>query len=176
VGHSKAVLAIDFWDESSCVSGGLDQSLRWWNVADAAVKRSLTNHVGPVVGLLPDSSLSALGVPADTVPERREERGRLRRLWSVGADRTVRLWQPEVGRMVRFVRLPETPTVACWDAANGGICVGGRDGRVWRVAADSLEVTEVGQWGQEQGVAALAVHPGDGTLVVSGAFGLQVVD
>lgn len=159
-GHAQGVLAIDFWDEGSCVSGGLDQTIRWWGVADAAVKRSLTNHVGAVVGLL---------------PERTVEPSRSRRLWSVGADRTVRLWQPEVGRMVRFARLPETPTVACWDAAGAGICVGGRDGRVWRVAAESLEVAEVGQWGQEQGVAALAVHPDDGTLVVSGAFGLFVV-
>lgn len=173
VGHAQAVLAIEFWDDGSCVSAGLDQSLRWWNVGDGVVKRSLTNHVGAVVGVLPERAWSHSEVPERTVPER----GRPpRRLWSVGADRTVRLWQPEVGRMVRFARLPETPTVACWDAGVEWIYVGGRDGRVWRVAAETMEVAEVGQWGQEQGVAAVAVHPGDGTLVVGGAFGLQVVD
>jgi len=170
-GHAQGVLAIEFWDEASCVSGGLDQTVRWWSVAEGAVKRSLTNHVGAVVAVLVERP-----VPERAGPDRMADAGRPRRLWSVGADRTVRMWQPEVGRMVRFARLPETPTVACWDAAGDQLLIGGRNGTVWRVSAESLEVAEVGQWGQEQGVAAVAVHPADGTWVVGGAFGLFVVD
>lgn len=160
-GHAQGVLAIEFWDEQSCLSGGVDQTVRWWGVADAAVKRSLTNHVGAVVGLL---------------PERGQEPSRSRRLWSVGVDQTVRLWQPELGRMVRFARLPQPPTVACWDAASGQILVGGRDGSVWRVSAESLEVASLGRWGEQQWVTALAVHPDGRSVVVAGGFGLQVVD
>lgn len=160
-GHAQGVLAIEFWDEQSCLSGGLDQTVRWWGVADAAVKRSLTNHVGAVVGLL---------------PERGQEPSRSRRLWSVGVDQTVRLWQPELGRLVRFARLSQPPTVACWDAASGQILVGGRDGSVWRVSAESLEVASLGRWGEQQWVTALAVHPDGRSVVVAGGFGLQVVD
>ncbi len=160
-GHAQGVLAIEFWDEQSCLSGGLDQTIRWWGVADVAVKRSLTNHVGAVVGLL---------------PERGQEPSRSRRLWSVGVDQTVRLWQPELGRLVRFARLPQPPTVACWDATSGQILVGGRDGSLWRVSAESLEVASLGRWGEQQWVTALAVHPDGRSVVVAGGFGLQVVD
>ena len=49
---------------------------------------------------------------------------------SVGADRTVRLWQPEIGRLVRFARLESNPLAVAWNADGSLLAVAAADGKV----------------------------------------------
>ena len=56
---------------------------------------------------------------------------------STSEDRTVRLWQPEIGRMVRFVRLGSIPRRVV-NLADGDLAVGCDDGTV--IVIDPLEM------------------------------------
>jgi WD40 repeat protein len=124
-GHSRPVLAIAFLpDGQTIVSAGVDQSLQVWTADAGKPVRTLDNHVGPVndVAVRP-------GAPADAPPV----------VASVGDDRTVRLWQPTTGRMVRFVRLPSKPLAVNWAPGGDRIWIGCADGRLRALDPDTLE-------------------------------------
>ena len=67
----------------------MDQSLRVWDQSSGAIVRVLDNHTDEVRDLAPRPRGEGLPMIA-----------------SAAADRTVRLWQPTIGRLVRFARLP----------------------------------------------------------------------
>ncbi|MHC4877736.1 MAG: WD40 repeat domain-containing protein [Planctomycetota bacterium] len=131
-GHSRGLTGIGFLSEGRVVTSSLDGSVRVWDAATGEMQRTLSNHTGAVSGL--------------TVGPARET-DRLRMVASFGADRTVRLWQPAIGRLVRFVRLPSRPLAIAWlseeelDVDYGGLLVAAcLDGAVRVIAVDTVEV------------------------------------
>ena len=86
---------------------------------------------------------------------------------SAGDDRTVRFWQPTIGRMVKFARLQEAPLNVAWLNKGSKIVAACADGAIRLVDPDSVEVT--GEIHALNGWAySLAVHPMDGSIVIGG--------
>ena len=147
--HSRGVTSLCFLpDGRTLVSAGIDQSLRVWE--SGKLIRSLSNHTRPIheIALRPgDSELPMVA--------------------SVSEDRTVRLWQPTIGRMVRFVRLSSKPLAVEWLTDGSAIVVACTDGHVRVVDPDSAAVTRdmpaLDGWAY-----SLAVHPTDGSVLVGG--------
>ncbi len=150
-GHSRGVSSLCFLnDKETLVSTGVDQSVRVWNLVTGELIRSLNNHT----------------LPAHDLALRPNETG-LPMVASVSDDRTVRLWQPTIGRMVKFARLKEAPLNVAWLNGGSRIVTACTDGAVRLVDPDSVEVT--GEIQVLNGWAySLAVHPTDGSVVVGG--------
>ena len=150
-GHSRGVSSLCFLnDKGTLVSTGVDQNIRVWDLASGELIRSLNNHTLPVhdLALRPDAS----GLPM---------------IVSAGDDRTVRFWQPTIGRMVKFARLKEAPLNVAWLNNGSSIVAACADGAIRLVDPDSVEVT--GEIQALNGWAySLAVHPTDGSVVVGG--------
>ena len=59
---------------------------------------------------------------------------------SAAGDRTIRFWQPTIGRVVRYVRLESAPLDIAWlndESHSAAACV---DGHVRIIDADTVEV------------------------------------
>ena len=150
-GHSRGVSSLCFLnDKKTLVSTGVDQSIRVWNLTTGALIRSLNNHT----------------LPAHDLALRPNEIG-LPMIASASDDRTVRFWQPTIGRMVKFARLKEAPLNVAWLSNGSRIVAACTDGVVRLVDPDSVEVTDeihaLKGWAY-----AMAVHPTDGSIVVGG--------
>lgn len=120
-GHSRAVLALQILpDDSLMISTGIDQTLRVWNRIEGVHLRTLDQHVGPIndIAIRP-RPLTSNGA-AKTLAE----------VASASEDRTVRLWQPTIGRLMRFVRLPSIPKTLAWSPTGDRLYVGCNDGQV----------------------------------------------
>jgi WD40 repeat protein len=59
---------------------------------------------------------------------------------SLSDDRTVRLWQPTLGRLVRFARFKTRPSAAQWTADGRRLVVAFVDGRVRVLDPDTMKV------------------------------------
>ena len=153
-GHSRGVTALCVLsDATTLVSGGEDQSLRVWNLMEQRLVRSLNQHTGPIHAIAARHSTEGLPMVA-----------------SAAADRTIRFWQPTIGRMVRYARLSAEPLAIAWldDRRVAAAC---NDGRL-RVV-DSIEVAVTNDTEALDGWAyAIAVHPNDGTLAIGGSGGV----
>lgn len=152
-GHSKGVLAVAFLPgEGQLVSAGLDESVRLWDATTGEALRGFANHTRPVTDLAVR--------PGDAkVPT----------VVSVSEDRTVRLWQPMVGRLVRFARLDTVPLAVAWSRDGTRIVTACKDGRVRVLDPDTMDVTAT--LDALDGVAySLAVAP-DGAVLVGGQNG-----
>ena len=96
--HSRAVLAVTMLpDGETAVSASRDETLRVWNTKTGENLRTLHNHSREVHALALQPGSGGLPLVA-----------------SASADGTVRFWQPTIGRMVRFVRLPSEPLSIAW--------------------------------------------------------------
>ena len=116
--------------------------------------RSFANHTRPVTDLAVRPGRDAKAPPT---------------LVSVSEDRTVRLWQPTVGRLVRFARLDTVPLAVAWSRDGGRIFTACKDGRLRVLDPDTMDVTET--LAGIDGVAyCLAVAP-DGRVLVGGQNG-----
>ena len=125
--HSRAVLAAVFLAESkTVVSGSRDQTLRVWNADTGENLRTLHNHSGDVHALALKPSADTAGLPM---------------VASCSADLTIRFWQPTIGRMVRFIRLPSEPLCIAWFNGGERLIAGCRDGRARII--DPVSVTEL---------------------------------
>ncbi|MEW4526710.1 WD40 repeat domain-containing protein [Maioricimonas sp. JC845] len=143
-GHAKGVLAaVALPDGATLVTAGLDQSLRVWDAETGELKRTLAIHTGAVRGLAVRPS---------------ERRPAHPYVASISEDRTVRLWQPTIGRMVRFARLPVAPLSVAWTPDGRHVAAGCRDGRVRVIDPDTVEVVEEHVAGSGH-VWSLAAHP-----------------
>ncbi|MEM9703276.1 MAG: hypothetical protein AAF907_12610, partial [Planctomycetota bacterium] len=153
-GHSKSVTAVaTLPDDGTLVSAGVDASLRVWNISEGTLLRSLGLHAGPIHAVAARPANEGLPVVA-----------------SIGADRTVRFWQPTIGRMVRFARLPSPGLSAAWLPDGSRLAVGCQDGCVRLV--DPLTVRVVKELRALPGwVDALAVHPAGDALLAGGSDG-----
>jgi WD40 repeat protein len=92
------------------------------------------------------------------------------------ADRTVRFWQPTIGRLVRFARLDSEPLAIAWLPDGSQLAVTSVDGHVRLLDPITLKITQDSA-AIEGWAYSLAVHPGGKALAVGGARGeLRRVD
>ncbi len=157
-GHSRSVLSVEALRENDLfVTAGVDQMLRVWP-ADLAEHeppqsfRNLGNHTGAVCDL-------ALRPGHQSLPL----------LASASVDKTVRLWQPTIGRMVRFARVSVEPTCLAWSRDGSRLAAGCADGklRIINPATVQIEQTCHGIDGWIHSVAAST----DGSFAVGGTAG-----
>jgi WD40 repeat protein len=160
-GHSKGVLAVRFLADSMLLTAGIDRSIRVWQLdsSEPHLVRTLENHTEAIQALVERPAVDD-GLPVFV---------------SIGEDRTVRLWQPTIGRMMRFARLKNAvPLSAQWQANGSSIVVGCDDGHVRLIDPDSTEV--VAEWPVNVGWCyCLAVHPKTNQVVVGGPDGLATI-
>lgn len=129
--HSRAVLGIDYLpDGRTIVSVGADQTLRIWDAAEGMPLRSFDNHVGIINGVATRPSVAAKTLPVVAT-------------WS--DDRTVRFWQPTIGRLMRFVRLPSPPRTAVWSLDGSRLLVGCDDGQWRAIDPDEAHIVATGE-------------------------------
>jgi WD40 repeat protein len=153
--HSAAVLAAAWLSADNLVlSAGVDQSIRVIDPLAGNVRRSLDNHTAPVRDLAVRPGVA----DGPTM------------VASCSADRTVRLWQPAIGRLVRFVRLPSPPTAIVWTPSGSHVLAACEDGKLRSVDPDSVEVSEFAPrldgWAH-----AVAVLPDGSAAILSGERG-----
>ncbi len=153
-GHSGGVTSLCFLPgKKTLVSAGIDRSLRVWDVDSGELIRSMDNHTMPVYGLAVRPTKNGLPMVA-----------------SVSKDKTVRLWQPTIGRMVRFARLKSKPLGVGWVRDGTKVLACCTDGCVRVVDPDTVTITReipaLAGWAY-----TLAVHPSDRSIVVAGQNG-----
>ncbi|MEM9587565.1 MAG: WD40 repeat domain-containing protein [Planctomycetota bacterium] len=194
-GHSDTVTSVVWLGEESLVSGSLDHEVRQWTLRPNAGRGVLKGHsrgVTAVVVLANGETLVSAGVdqtlrvwdldaaelihglPIHTLPVHdlavRPDSQGLPMVASASDDKTVRFWQPTIGRMVRFVRLPSIPLSIAWTPDGSSIVAACQDGRVRVIDPLSVVVTKEVQairgWAY-----ALAIHPDSGVAVVGGVEG-----
>ncbi|HJQ80567.1 MAG TPA: hypothetical protein VJ828_11455 [Lacipirellulaceae bacterium] len=154
-GHSRAVLAVAYLPkDNGLLSGGVDQSIRLWDVTATTTKRTLVNHTRAVTDLKVRPSSDSQTIPI---------------VASSGEDRTVRFWQPTIGRLVRFARLESPALELAWNHDGQILWAACRDGRVRAVNPENAAV--VSDLPAVDGVAyAVAISP-DEKLLVAGSNG-----
>jgi WD40 repeat protein len=148
--HSAAVLCTAWLPADNLVlSAGVDQSLRLLQPATGEVLRTFDNHTAAVRDLAIRPGKHD-GPPLIT---------------SASADRTVRFWQPTIGRLVRFARLPSVPTAICWTPSGSHVLAACEDGRLRAVDPVTVALTEIA--GTRGWAYAIAASP-DGNFAVLG--------
>lgn len=159
-GHSRGITALAYVPEGQLlVSGGIDQSLRVWELETGSLRHSLTIHTQSIQALEIRPAGSGLPMVA-----------------SCSDDRTVRFWQPSIGRMVRFIRLPAKPLCICWLDNGASIAAGCDDGSVYLVDPQTVQVIDVHPPQRPGWIYALAATAQGEQLVAGGNDGLRVVD
>ena len=160
-GHSKPVTGVVFLpDGNVLMSCSVDQTIRVWNAQDGTVVRSLTNHTQAVNELVPSTRrIEPLSMVA-----------------SVSDDRTIRFWQPTIGRMVRFKRLKSPVTAAAWSTGGQRVFAGTRDGHLHGVTVDSLETSSIADIADGR-IYCVATHPSGSTIAVGTSNGnVHIID
>jgi WD40 repeat protein len=140
------------------VTAGLDNTIGVWGLEKQGELRVLNNHVDVV------NQIAAR--PAD--PENTRSL-----IVSVSDDATVRFWQPEIGRMVRFARLESIPTCVVWNQAGTRAIVGTRSGQIHFVdpaTANVVKTMHATGW-----INCLALSPDEKSVWIGGESGLDRV-
>lgn len=159
-GHSRAVLSLAYLpDGASIVSVGVDQTLQLWDAHSGQHRRTLDNHLATVnqVAVRPGPSDLSAAVVA-----------------TISEDRTLRLWQPTIGRLVRFARLPSVPRTLAWTHDGHQLLVGCDDGRVRVVDPDQAQVVAE-QPGLDGRIYELVLDPTRGIVMLGGQSGYRSV-
>lgn len=162
-GHSRTVLGISYLPDSETIgSVSVDQTLRLWSSKSGGHIRTLDNHIGTVNRLAVRPVPIANGVsPGPTI------------VATISEDKTVRLWQPTIGRLMRFARLSSPPRAVVWSPAGEHLLVGCNDGHVRVLDPDTMQITrEVSAVPGR--IYELAVSP-DGAVIVAGESGVQLL-
>ena len=158
-GHSRGVSTLCYLPkEHLLISGGMDQNLVVWKfetseAESAVVVRTLNNHTREVHQIA--ARLNNKGLPL---------------IASISNDRTVRFWQPTIGRMVRFAKLNSTPLAVVWLPDKFQVAIATADGHLRII--DSLTTKTTCDIPAIEGWAySLETHPTDGSLLIGGQNG-----
>lgn len=158
-GHSRALLDALWLDDGTlALSAGVDQTIQCWEAASRERRRSLSNHVGTVNAL--------------AMRPKQEEGPPV--LASISEDRTLRVWQPTMGRLMRFVRLPSPPRAVCWSADGATIYVGCNDGVIRAATFDELAIAREINGGVGR-IHEIALHPNATSIVAAGERGVRAI-
>lgn len=151
-GHSRGVNSVCWVKDGILVSCGIDNSVRVWNVDSGELIRSLDQHTRSVV--------TSAKTPT---------KGGLPMIATASEDRTIRFWQPTIGRMVRYIRLKQKPLDLVWidETTIVASCVDGT--AVW---IDAVNVKPIRSSALVKGWAyAIARNPLDGSMAIAGSDG-----
>ncbi|MGC6446557.1 MAG: WD40 repeat domain-containing protein [Rubripirellula sp.] len=152
-GHSRGITAVCYLPTQNLVSGSHDVSVRVWGLESTSAVRTLNQHSQPIHSIAVSPLESAHPVVA-----------------TAANDRTIRFWQPTIGRMMRYIRLESEPLDVAWMDERYLIasCVDG--------IARCIDSTNVKVVGEEPGVEgwayAVAVHPQERICVLAGSEGV----
>jgi WD40 repeat protein len=163
VGHAGPVLAVAFSpDGKLIVTASADRSIKVWEASTGKLVRSFSHHTAIVhcLAFRPKTNESGTdGRPAFCA--------------SGSDDQTVRVWQPEIGRMVRIVRHHQGPIFALGYSRDGAVLFSaGKEGIVRRIDAESDIVVQ--NWNAHHDwIYALTVSR-DGRMLATGDWSGQV--
>lgn len=153
-GHSRGVSSLCFMqDKKLLISTGIDQNVRVWDVPTGELIRSMNNHTHTVHNLALRPNVASLPMVA-----------------SVSDDRTIRLWQPTIGRMVKFARLNVIPLNVIWLNDGSKVVASCIDGSVRMIDPDSVEITDE-ILGIDGWTYSLDIHPTDSSIAIGGENG-----
>lgn len=152
--HSRPVTSlVCLSDSRHLISAGHDQSLRVWDFKERTLRRRMDHHTAGVTDLAERPKAQSLPMIA-----------------SAAQDRTVRFWQPTIGRLVRFLRLDAQPLCLDWTCDGGLLVVGCSDGVVRVVNPDTVQIvqsfTVLDGW-----VHAIATHPNEPDRMLAAGTG-----
>jgi WD40 repeat protein len=155
-GHTKSANAVVFSpDNRWLASGGKDNVIKIWDLANGNILRTLYGHTSNVNALAvsPDGKLLASG-SGDINDER--DLGAFTQGGVIGgvADNSVRIWSVQTGQQLQVLRGHELPVAAIAFSSDGHslTSVGGDAIKVWDVAAGkelSSQKTQYGKSGME---------------------------
>lgn len=152
--HPNGCTAVQIFPSAKLVaSGGNDAAIRLWNLDTGTAVRSLAQHTAGISQLLsaPDNFSQS--------PQ----------MVSLSRDQTVRLWDPQTGRLIRFTRLAAVPLEAQWelepDTQSPMLWVLCEDGRLRRI---DLKTTTIEQDIQGEVDATFAFGQRGSNLLVAG--------
>ena len=114
--HSGPVFDATYLASGQIASAGADRTIVVWNAASGSPNKVLRQHTGSVHAL----AYQTVGEAKTAEPL----------LASASEDRTVRFWQPTIGRMVRFHRFASVPRSIAWTQNGRWLMVGCDDGTV----------------------------------------------
>lgn len=157
-GHSRPVDALCHLPQHKMlVSAGVDQSLRVWSLKQGTLLRNMNQHTAGVHQLAVRPRNAGLPLVA-----------------SAAADRTVRFWQPTIGRMVRYARLSAAPLDVAWHPDGNLLAAACDDGKLRLIDPESVEVKHTLPAIADGWAYAVAAHPNDGSVAVGGTGGIVV--
>ncbi len=158
-GHARGVTGAAWIHPGrECVTCGSDGSLRLWRRQQGEWKTVLVlnQHRGPIWRLETRPKLPAQGLP---------------QVMTCSGDQTVRLWQPTIGRMVRFVRLKRAvPVTGVWTFDGRWYAVGSDDGVLRWVDPESANIVESVRVSEGR-ITSVAAAPGRPAVVVGDDLG-----
>lgn len=126
IGHSKGVVSLEALPQNRILlTGSIDQTIRVWDLQRNQIVRTLDNHTAAIHTIRVRPTREGLPMIATT-----------------SDDRTVRFWQPTIGRMVRFCRLRATPLSACWTKTGDRLLVGCSDGDLRIIDPETARILE----------------------------------
>ncbi len=163
-GHTGPVQGLAFVAQGTqLLSVSADRSLRLWSVREGACLRTLTHHTDRILALAVRPAVTNPESPGgDTVR------------WSCatgGDDRTVRIWQPGIGRMVRIIRAPTSAVLALAYSSDGRrLFAGCQDGRLLELDPESDTVIATHSVSDDW-ILSVVMHPDGRRLVVGDASG-----
>ena len=154
-GHAGPVLAIAFSPSGqSIITASADRSLKVRASDDGHLLRSFSHHTESVHAL----AFCPRAETNDAAPVV---------CASAGDDGTVRVWQPEIGRMVRIVRQHEGPVFALvWSTDATAFFSAGKEGIIRRIDAAS-DTIQAAWRAHDDWIYALATSS-DGNTLASG--------
>lgn len=134
-GHSGSLTDVAWLAADRIASSSRDATIRIWEPRGGRLVRTLNQHTQQVMGLA--VAPVSKGAPSSGV---------VPLMSSIGDDRTIRFWQPTIGRMMRFARLSdERPVCHCWTAEGRSVVVGTTAGRIVEIDAATAEVVRTEQ-------------------------------
>jgi len=192
MGHTQWVMAVAISpDLQTVISGGLDTSIKVWNLSTGELLRNLAGHSKPVncLAISPDGQTLVSGSDDDTIRTWQLATGKPLRilqghsrdvnsiaihtdgnlLASGSEDRTVRLWKLDTGELLQTFVGPAGMIRAVAISPDGqSIASGGLDNQIklWSVKTGTL--LRAFTKGHFNSVNTLAMHP-NGRVLVSGS-------